>query len=261
MSLGGSVSNTTENNAFADAYNNKGVLSIAAAGNDGSTRTSYPAGYSSVISVAAVDSTGTVASFSQKNSTVELAAPGVGVLSTTPFKASTLTAGGNTLSGREHRWLGPSVDGSGALVDGGLCGSAGSYSGKVVLCERGDIAFADKVVNAQNGGGVGVIMYNNVSGGFAGTLNGVATSIPSVSISQEDGQNIIATGAGKTATVDARQLTDANGYAFLDGTSMATPHVSGVAAIVWDHHAHGDQGQGQGRQLREPVVERRRAAA
>ena len=75
MSLGGSTSSSTENNAFANAYN-AGVLSVAAAGNDGSTRLSYPASYASVISVAAVDSTGTVASFSQRNSAVELAAPG-----------------------------------------------------------------------------------------------------------------------------------------------------------------------------------------
>lgn len=228
MSLGGSFSSSTENNAFADA-NNNGVLSIAAAGNDGSTRTSYPAGYASVVSVAAVDSTGTVASFSQKNSDVELAAPGVGVLSTTPFKASTLTAGGNT-------YLGANIDGSaradasGALVDGGLCGSAGSWAGKVVLCQRGTYSFAEKVAAVQNGGGVAAAIYNNVSGGFAGTLNGTST-IPAVSISMEDGQAALAF-VGQTGTV-ANSSGIGNGYEYYDGTSMATPHVSGVAALVW----------------------------
>ena len=86
MSLGGNLSSTTENSAFQSAYD-AGVLSVAAAGNDGSTRKSYPASYASVISVAAVDSAKVVASFSQKNDAVEIAAPGVGVLSTTPFKA------------------------------------------------------------------------------------------------------------------------------------------------------------------------------
>jgi len=81
MSLGGGSPSTTESNAFANLYNN-GILNVAAAGNGGNTQTSYPAGYASVISVAAVDQNNQVASFSQRNSDVELAAPGVGVLST-----------------------------------------------------------------------------------------------------------------------------------------------------------------------------------
>jgi serine protease len=82
MSLGGSRGSLTEDSGMNDLYNNKGVLLVAAAGNGGSTAVSYPAGYASVISVAAIDSGKTVAWFSQKNSDVELAAPGVGVLST-----------------------------------------------------------------------------------------------------------------------------------------------------------------------------------
>jgi len=81
MSLGGSYSSLTEKQGFDDLYN-KGVLLIASAGNDGNTAVSYPAGYSSVVSVAAIDSKKVVAYFSQKNSDVELAAPGVSVLST-----------------------------------------------------------------------------------------------------------------------------------------------------------------------------------
>lgn len=44
----------------------RGMLHVAAAGNAGNRTTSYPAGYSSVISVAAVDSNETVASLSQQ---------------------------------------------------------------------------------------------------------------------------------------------------------------------------------------------------
>ncbi|WP_076415283.1 S8 family serine peptidase [Shewanella sp. UCD-KL12] len=81
MSLGGGASSSAERQAFANATS-QGVLSIAAAGNDGNSTMSYPASYDEVMSVAAVDSSGTKASFSQYNSQVEIAAPGVDVNST-----------------------------------------------------------------------------------------------------------------------------------------------------------------------------------
>lgn len=83
MSLGGSYSSVAEEEAFADAET-AGVLAIAAAGNGGSATLSYPASYDSVMSVAAIDGNRQVASFSQYNSQVEIAAPGVGVVSTLP---------------------------------------------------------------------------------------------------------------------------------------------------------------------------------
>ncbi|HAS21691.1 MAG TPA: peptidase S8, partial [Idiomarina loihiensis] len=88
MSLGGGGSNQTEANAMQNLYND-GVLLIAAAGNDGSAYSStdpmsYPASYNAVVSVAAVDSSKQLASFSQKNSQVEVSGPGVNVLSTYP---------------------------------------------------------------------------------------------------------------------------------------------------------------------------------
>jgi len=81
MSLGGPLKSLTEERAFSQAWE-AGILSVAAAGNRGTTELSYPASYDSVISVAAVDSTKKVAGFSQHNAQVELAAPGVGGLST-----------------------------------------------------------------------------------------------------------------------------------------------------------------------------------
>jgi serine protease len=81
MSIGGGASSQTEENAFIAAAN-AGVLNIAAAGNDGNTSMSYPASYDAVMSVAAIDSNKNLASFSQRNSQVEIAAPGVAVKST-----------------------------------------------------------------------------------------------------------------------------------------------------------------------------------
>ena len=84
MSLGGGSPNTTESNTFANLAS-RGILNIAAAGNSGNTTVSYPAGYASVVMVGAVDEFKQWASFSQYNSKVELAGPGVSVLSTVPL--------------------------------------------------------------------------------------------------------------------------------------------------------------------------------
>ena len=79
MSLGGSASSQAEANAFAAT---SGILHIAAAGNDGNSSMSYPASYDEVMSVGALNSSKNIASFSQYNSQVEIAAPGVSVRST-----------------------------------------------------------------------------------------------------------------------------------------------------------------------------------
>jgi thermitase len=62
-----------------------GVLIVAAAGNDNTAVPTYPAAYPHVIAVAATDNTDRRASFSNANASwVQLAAPGVGIVTTTP---------------------------------------------------------------------------------------------------------------------------------------------------------------------------------
>lgn len=233
MSLGGSFSSTTERNAFQSHYNN-GILSVAAAGNAGNTRNSYPASYDSVISVAAVDSAKVLASFSQRNAQVELAAPGVAVRSTVPMgtgkeESLTITGTGYEVIAMEGS---PNLTSTGALVNCGLGTSTCSgASGKVCLIQRGTNSFAEKVVNCQNGGGVAAVIYNNADALFSGTLGSTATAIPSVGTSGVTGATLLGR-IGQSSTVSVAS----GNYAFYDGTSMATPHVSAVAALIWSHN-------------------------
>ncbi|RKD25502.1 hypothetical protein BEP19_00720 [Ammoniphilus oxalaticus] len=57
----------------------KGIVLVAASGNDNSNQPSYPAAYPEVISVAAVDQQARRAEFSNYGGTVEIAAPGVDI--------------------------------------------------------------------------------------------------------------------------------------------------------------------------------------
>ena len=84
MSLGGPASRTLAE-AAKSAYargGRSGSLLVAAAGNDGDGTIEYPAGLEQVVSVGAIDARDAVAAFSNENADVELAAPGVDILST-----------------------------------------------------------------------------------------------------------------------------------------------------------------------------------
>ncbi len=82
FSWGGGASFSIEN-AVNYAWN-KGVTIVASAGNSANTTPVYPAAYAKVIGVSATDSNDNLASFSSFGSTIDVAAPGLGVPCTLP---------------------------------------------------------------------------------------------------------------------------------------------------------------------------------
>jgi len=240
-SFGGGGSNSTERAAMVSA-GNAGIIFCIAAGNDSSdndTTPTYPADYrlGNMIVVAATDPNDALASFSNfGTNTVDLGAPGTNILSLLPIVPgiapegviySQVQQGSTIYSGNDMEFSGITT---GLTATVYVCGLGyptnfpAAVNGNIALIQRGTLTFSNKVINAMAAGAKAAIIYNNTSGSpFGFTLGGTNGWIPAVALSQADG---LALQTNATATV-VHGL-----YEYLDGTSMATPHVSGAVAFA-----------------------------
>ncbi|UBV42154.1 S8 family serine peptidase [Deinococcus taeanensis] len=243
LSLGSDEGSKTEKRAFQAAYD-AGALIVAAAGNDGVKLPHYPSDYPNVIKVGAVDNLGNLASFSNYNSKQELVAPGVAVLSSVPVGAGLAARAGATgvaayqsvnpfeFAAKTTVTDLPVVPAGGA--DNQFCEPGAvnpNLAGSIALIARGTCTFAAKVANAVANGAAAVIVYNNRAGPLSSVTLGTQQTIPVVGITQADGLATLA--AAQQGSVTGSVSIYASDYEYFNGTSMATPHVAGAAAVVW----------------------------
>ncbi|WP_020528537.1 S8 family serine peptidase [Flexithrix dorotheae] len=97
LSFGGSFRSEILQDLFDLAVLEEDIVVVAAAGNSGDLSLEYPAAYEHVISVAALDKDNKKASFSTSGTTIDLAAPGVGIF-TTDFDGKFTTTNGTSFS-------------------------------------------------------------------------------------------------------------------------------------------------------------------
>ncbi len=102
----------------------------------------------------------------------------------------------------------------------------GSYTGTIVITDRGSCDFVVKAANVQRAGGIAMIVANNVAGAPF-TMGGEATiSIPGVMVSQSDGATI----KGQAGTSTTVKLADSPPL-MRDGDLDSD--------IVWHEYGHG----------------------
>ena len=246
LSLGGGAFSSTESAAFQAAAD-AGILTFASSGNSFDPTSpifevAYPAAYPSVVAVGAVDSSKTIASFSQRGPELRLVAPGVDVLSSL-IAADITTSDGKTFAadvplvtvGTSPVCL-ANRHFSGPFVFCGFGGSASEFpasvAGKIALISRGNgVTFATKMANAKAAGASAAVVYNNQGDGLVtmslGSVSSANAALFMLFIGQSSGEALIAS----NPTISSGFGFET--YANFDGTSMASPHAAACAALAW----------------------------
>lgn len=232
--------------ALAEAYA-RGIVLVGASGNSSTAHVGYPASHPAVIAVGATDDADMLASFSQYGTEQDLTAPGVNNLASYPVGRGQFTSltvdsdGARELEAIALAFAGKTpkqgITAEAVYVGFGTAAdyAGASCTGRTAVAMRGGTSFAEKAQAAMDAGCAALIIHNHTPGNFNGTLGTETTSdgrawLPAVSVSLEEGLYLKEEIEAGPTTVTVLNV-DGN-LAMLSGTSMASPHAAGVAALV-----------------------------
>lgn len=245
---GGSNLYTQYGDEVFQAVYDKNVLVVAAIGNNGhaapTEQKAYPASFSSVIATGSTNINDEISGFSNQLAETELVAPGGGIYSTIPIgkeyfkyistelringEAYTHLKSLNNMSTGINITAKLTVCGKGyclpsfedvkdsicmSIKSNGYCHFIRDDNGSLVSLSPADIVvLKDFDTGAADIGSIGD---------------------PTLPISYSDQLKAL---AGETVTLEVDINKGADGYSLASGTSMATPYVSGAAALAWSNN-------------------------
>ena len=251
--------NAAAGNEYTAGYGNLSGKNLPYVSDPDSSVLCEPASYSSVVSVASVDNSLAHSAFTVGDRNIAYQRAGGADGQKMPDLSD--------LTGGPFEY----VDGGIGSPEDGQALKAKypeGLAGKIVLVKRGSLTFQDKFNNIAGSKPAGFIVYNNVPGDSLVVMSLATDGVPAAFISQADGEAMLAAddhhlsvAPGKVVppsskysmsafsswgvTPDLRLKPEVSApggniysavpggtYEFMSGTSMATPQMAGVSAVV-----------------------------
>ena len=251
--------NAAAGNEYTAGYGNLSGKNLPYVSDPDSSVLCEPASYSSVVSVASVDNSLAHSAFTVGDGNIAYQRAGGADGQKMPDLSD--------LTGGPFEY----VDGGIGSPEDGQALKAKypeGLAGKIVLVKRGSLTFQDKFNNIAGSKPAGFIVYNNVPGDSLVVMSLATDGVPAAFISQADGEAMLAAADHRLSVAPGKVVPPSSKYSmssfsswgvtpdlrlkpevaapggniysavpggtyeFMSGTSMATPQMAGVSAVV-----------------------------